>query len=136
RNPEMWRDEVLALVAARSRPGARAASFTVAGAVRRGLEAQGFHVERAPGFGRKKQRLEAHLPGATIPDLPSPRVAILGAGIAGAALKRAFGRLGVVARVFDPGGIGAGASGNAAALVTPRLDAGFGRGAWLHAEAF
>ena len=135
RNPEMWRDEVLALVAARSAPGARAASFTVAGAVRRGLEAQGFAVERRPGFGRKKQRLEAVKPGAcALP--PLPRVAILGAGIAGASLRRAFDRLGVAAQVFDAVGTGAGASGNPAALVTPWLDAGLGPGAALHAAAF
>lgn len=135
RNPEMWRDEVLALVAARSNPGARAASFTVAGAVRRGMEAKGFAVVRAPGFGRKKQRLEARLPGVAA-EAPIPRVAILGAGIAGAALYRAFATLSVEARVFDAGGAGAGASGNAAALVTPRLDAGLGAIAQLHAQAF
>ena len=32
KNPEMWREEVLALLAQRSAPGARAASFTIAGA--------------------------------------------------------------------------------------------------------
>ena len=36
-NPAMWRPEVLQLVADRSAPGARAATFTVAGDVRRGL---------------------------------------------------------------------------------------------------
>ncbi len=136
RNPEMWREEVLALVAARSTPGARAASFTVAGAVRRGLEAQGFTVERVAGFGRKKQRLEARLATSAHAEAPAPRVAILGAGIAGASLARAFARLGVAAPVFDPGGLGAGASGNAAALVTPRLDAGFGAVAEIYAQAF
>ena len=39
RNPAMWCDEVLALVAARSAPGAAAATFTVADQVRRGLAA-------------------------------------------------------------------------------------------------
>ena len=93
-NPAMWRDEVLALVAERTRPGGRAGSFTVAGAVRRGLEARGFAVERVPGFGRKKQRLEARFPGAP-PSRVGPRcVAILGAGIAGASLSRAFRMLG------------------------------------------
>ena len=60
----MWRDEVLALVAARSAPGAGAATFTVAGQVRRGLAAAGFEVAKAPGFGRKRERLNARLPGA------------------------------------------------------------------------
>jgi tRNA 5-methylaminomethyl-2-thiouridine biosynthesis bifunctional protein len=135
KNPQMWREEVLALAAAKSAPGARVGSFTVAGAVRRGLESQGFAVARVQGFGRKKQRLEARLPGVTLEADPA-RVAILGAGIAGASLARAFRAMGVEARVFDPAGPGAGASGNAAALVTPRLDAGFGAAARLHAEAF
>ena len=51
-NPAMWREEVMRLVAARSAPGARAATFTVAGHVRRSLAAAGFTVEKQPGFGR------------------------------------------------------------------------------------
>ena len=58
-NPQMWRQEVLDLVAARSAAGARAATFTVAGDVRRGLQAAGFEVAKRPGFGRKRQMLAA-----------------------------------------------------------------------------
>ena len=43
-NPGMWSPEVLDGVAARSAPGARLATFTVAGAVRRGLAERGFQV--------------------------------------------------------------------------------------------
>jgi tRNA 5-methylaminomethyl-2-thiouridine biosynthesis bifunctional protein len=136
RNPQMWTDEVLNLIAARSAPGARAASFTVAGAVRRGLAAAGFTVERVPGFGRKKQRLEAKFPGVSGQEPPLQRIAIVGAGIAGASLARAFRRLGVAPVVVEAQGAGAGASGNPAALVTPRLDAGLGPVAALHAQAF
>jgi tRNA 5-methylaminomethyl-2-thiouridine biosynthesis bifunctional protein len=135
-NPEMWRGEVMALVAARSAPGARIATYTVAGQVRRALAASGLAVQRRPGFGAKRERLEANAPGEALPERPSPRVAIVGAGIAGAALARAFRALGVAARVFEAVGPGAGASGNPAALVTPRLDAGLGAPAQLHAQAF
>lgn len=135
-NPAMWRQEVLDLVAARSAPGARVATFTVAGAVRRGLASAGFAVDKRPGFGRKRERLEARLPGdAPLPG-PTPKVAILGAGVAGASLARAFAALGLQAEVFDPRGPGGGASGNPAALVTPRLDAGLGAAARLYAQAF
>ena len=136
RNPDMWNPEALTLVGARSAPGARAATFTVAGAVRRGLTEAGFQVERVPGFGRKKQRLEALLPGLTPDGAPLPRVAIVGAGIAGACLVRAFRRLGVEPVVIEGAAVGAGASGNPAALVTPRLDAGLGPVAELYAQAF
>ena len=136
RNPDMWTDEVLGLLAARSAPGARAGSFTVAGAVRRGLSEAGFDVARVPGFGRKKQRLEAVLRGVHALSPPLPRIAIVGAGIAGAALSRAFRRAGIEPLVVERAKVGAGASGNPAALVTPRLDAGLGPVAGLHAQAF
>lgn len=141
RNPAMWRDELLALVAARSAPSARAATFTVAGQVRRGLAAAGFAVEKAPGFGRKRERLVAHLPGAAPDPAPvrrvaPPRVAIVGAGVAGAAAARAVAALGASPILFDAEGAGAGASGNPAALVTPRLDAGLGPPARLFAQAY
>ena len=48
-NPSMWSPGVLRLVRRRSAPGARLATFTVAGAVRRGLAEQGFVVEKRPG---------------------------------------------------------------------------------------
>lgn len=134
-NPQMWSDEILALVGARSAPGARAATFTVAGQVRRGLAAAGFEVEKRPGFGRKRERLEARFPGQ--PQGPSGRrVAIVGAGIAGAAAARAVRALGGEAVVYEAERPGAGGSGNPAALVTPRLDAGLGAPAQLFARAF
>ena len=135
-NPGMWSAEVLAGVARRSAPGARAATFTVAGAVRRGLADQGFAVEKRPGFGRKRERLEAVLPGPRPTEQPPPRVAIIGAGIAGAALARAFAALGAAPTVIEAARPGAGASGNPAGLVMPRLDAGGGAVAQLYAQAF
>jgi tRNA 5-methylaminomethyl-2-thiouridine biosynthesis bifunctional protein len=130
-NPQMWRDEVLALVGARSAPGARAATFTVAGGVRRGLEAAGFEVARQPGFGRKRQRLEASRAGKASDPAP-PTVAIIGAGIAGASAARALSALGIEPLLFENG---VGGSGNPAALVTPRIDASLGPIARLFAQA-
>ena len=134
-NPAMWSDAVMAAVASRSAPGARAATFTVAGGVRRGLAAAGFAVDKRPGFGRKRERLEAVLPGVAV-DPPTPSLAVIGAGIAGASVMRAIRSLGGEARLFDIAGRGAGASGNPAALVTPALDASGGGRARLFAQAF
>jgi len=136
RNPLMWSPEVLAGVARHSAPGARIGTFTVAGAVRRGLEAHGFQVEKKPGFAAKRERLEAR--GPTAPVRPAPRapsVAIIGGGIAGASLARAFWALGVRPLLVEAAAPGAGASGNAAALVMPRLDAGSGPIGALYAQA-
>jgi tRNA 5-methylaminomethyl-2-thiouridine biosynthesis bifunctional protein len=142
KNPAMWTPEIFAHIARLSAPGARAATYTVAGDVRRGLEAVGFGVAKVPGHGRKKERLEARMPAvARTPDQPPRSILIIGAGIAGATAARAVLDRGARAIVLDAGGApGAGASGNPLALVMPRLDAADGpaaRGlieAWLLAR--
>ena len=64
RNARMWSEGVFRNIARLSAPDARAATFTVAGEVRRGLEAAGFAVEKKPGFGAKRERLEARRGGS------------------------------------------------------------------------
>jgi len=54
KNPDMWRQELLAAIGEKTVTGGTCATFTVAGAVRRGLMAAGFSVEQRPGFGGKK----------------------------------------------------------------------------------
>lgn len=63
KNPEMWGEDLLRGVAARTKPGGSFSSFTAAGAVRRALSAAGFEVERVPGFGRKRHMIRGHLSG-------------------------------------------------------------------------
>jgi len=139
-NPAMWGEDVLAAVASRSAPGARAATFTVAGAVRRGLQAAGFEIAKRPGFGRKRERLEAWLPplvdmGVREAAHRPQTLAVIGGGIAGASLARAARAQGLTVTIIDdPAGVAA--SGNPAALVTPALDAGGGPRAALYAQAF
>ncbi|WP_416876922.1 tRNA (5-methylaminomethyl-2-thiouridine)(34)-methyltransferase MnmD [Litorimonas sp.] len=123
KNPEMWSSEVMKKVADLSAPGARMATFTVAGSVRRALTEAGFDVERKDGFGRKRHRLEARHAGTAkyfkydMKNQPT----IIGAGIGGLSLARAFLRRGIVPKVIeDPDHIAA--SGNAAALIKPRFD--------------
>lgn len=147
RNGAMWSEAIFREVTRLSAPGARLATFTVAGDVRRGLERAGFAVERKPGFGSKRERLEARFlgplapspanlvksrtvvdgPGSVAggPSVPRKRVAIIGAGIAGAACAHALSRRHVETVVLDEAlMLGAGASGNPAGLVMPRLDRG------------
>ena len=134
-NPDMWSEAVMDGIAARSAPGARVATFTVAGAVRRGLAERGFTVDKRPGHGRKRERLEARLPAPAVTSSMTPSVVVVGAGIAGASLARAFAALGVPATVVEADRPGAGGSGFPASLVTPRLDAGDEGIAALHAQA-
>ena len=134
-NPAMWSQSVLDLVAARSAPDARLATFTVAGAVRRTLANCGFTVEKHPGHGRKRERLEARRPGPPPTPPPPPSVIVIGAGIAGASVVRALNASGLSALLVEAEGKGTGASGFPSALVTPRFDLGDAAIAALFAQA-
>ena len=121
KNPDMWSAQLMKKLAKLSAPGARLGTFTVAGFVRQGLTEAGFTVKKKPGFGRKRHRLEASYPGENKSCSPIPTPTIIGAGIAGAALVKAFKRRGINPIVIhDPAHKAA--SHNAAALVKPRLD--------------
>ncbi len=54
----MWRHELLMAIGEKTVTGGTCATFTVAGAVRRGLIDAGFSVEQRPGFGGKKAVLK------------------------------------------------------------------------------
>ena len=121
KNPDMWSPDIMMKIAALSAPGARLATFSVAGFVREGLAAAGFEVSKMPGFGRKRQRLEAVFPaGQTRPQQPIHPV-IIGSGIGGASLVRSFIKRSINPSVIDAGD-GTAASANPAAIIKPRLD--------------
>lgn len=134
RNPDMWAPALLARLARCSRAGARAASYSAAGAVRRALGDAGFAVRKRPGFGHKRECIEATLthtsPAAAPPLTPwdqpaSPRpaadVMVVGAGLAGAHAAAALARRGLRVTVLDREGIAEAASGNAQGVLFSRL---------------
>lgn len=152
RNPQMWTPAIFAELFRLMKPGACAATFTVAGDVRRGLSAAGFSVEKRPGFGAKREMTAAtRRPGAAPQRFapwyappaerlaPGARVAIIGGGVAGAAMAGAAARRGFSPVIVEKQRLAAGASGNPAGLIMPRLDlgdaplAGFWRNAYLYA---
>ncbi len=61
-NPDLWSDEVFATMSKTGIPGhSTFATFSVAGAVRRKAIAFGFDIEKAPGYGLKKEMLKGTL---------------------------------------------------------------------------
>ena len=117
-NPDMWSEDLIHALAARSRPGATAATFTAAGAVRRALAGAGFEVQRVPGFAGKRHRLTARWPGNWAPaTLRRGHAVVAGAGLAGATTARALAARGWQVTVCDPVGIAKGGSGNRAGVV-------------------
>jgi tRNA 5-methylaminomethyl-2-thiouridine biosynthesis bifunctional protein len=127
KNPDMWTACVFQHIARLSKPGANLATYSVAGKVRTGLSEVGFDVRRVPGFGTKRERLEASFSApVNAPPTAIPQSAIvIGGGIAGAALCDALSRRNIAVNLIDPDPCGrTKASGNPIALITPRLDKG------------
>ncbi len=148
KNPGLWTPEIFKEIARLSAPSATFATFTVAGGVRRSLEAAGFQWEKRAGFGRKKQMLAGRietlpqtscrapwLPAAT-PLQHSARIAVIGAGIAGASLAHALRGSGFRPYVYEASAPANGASGNPAGLIMPRLDVGDTPAGSFHANAY
>lgn len=122
-NPAMWSAEVMEKIATQSAPRARAATFSVAGDVRRALTEAGFSVRKMPGFGRKRHRLEAELTSdrTFVSRKPIERALVVGAGIAGRSIARSLWARGIPFDIIDDRAHPA-ASANPAALVKPRFD--------------
>lgn len=153
RNPEMWSDEVFREIARLSRPGARLASFTAAGSVRRGLTSAGFQVSRHPGFAQKRHCIRGERikdPGATTNEPPwlrlprpadfalnNPSVAVIGAGIAGRCISRRLQQQNInvtlIAGDFSDQYAGSRLPG---ALIAPRLVRGSDSYARFWAQAY
>lgn len=141
KNPDMWSEAVLQRVHDLCAPDCHVGTFTVAGSVRRGLIAAGFDVSKQPGFGRKRERLQAIKPGQLSPHSPSTHAPIIiGSGIAGASIARSFLLRGIAAIIISAGDARS-ASANPAAIVKPRLDlqdraqSRFFLSAYLYAQA-
>lgn len=63
-NPELWTPDFLAKLYGRLVPGGKLATYSAKGAVRRALQAAGFHVEKCPGPPGKREMLVAVRLGA------------------------------------------------------------------------
>ncbi|GJL93356.1 bifunctional tRNA (5-methylaminomethyl-2-thiouridine)(34)-methyltransferase MnmD/FAD-dependent 5-carboxymethylaminomethyl-2-thiouridine(34) oxidoreductase MnmC [Hyphococcus sp.] len=148
KNPAMWSPEIFAELARLSNDDATFATFTVAGGVRKVLERAGFEWEKRPGFGRKKEMLAGRIaaPSRTTkrapwfmpakPLDPGARIAIIGAGIAGASLAHSLTHAGFNPVVYESAAPAYGASGNPAGLIMPRLDLGETPTGDFHANAY
>ncbi len=123
KNPAMWEEKVLSLIAARTEKEGTLSTFSSAGAVRRGLQSAGFTVEKTGGFGAKRDMTVATLLTPPPPSCQKKKnVAVLGAGIAGASVAFALAQKGFDVTVIDrQQQAAAETSGNPLGVVYPRL---------------
>jgi tRNA 5-methylaminomethyl-2-thiouridine biosynthesis bifunctional protein len=122
KNPEMWSDEVFAALARLAAPDATLASWSVLDDMMFRLSRHGFRLGKRPGFGTKRYMLAGQLPGAVspAPTFNARRIAVIGAGIAGASAAHALKKRGHEVIVIEAGAAPAqGASGNHAGVFRP-----------------
>lgn len=125
RNPEMWDEHLLHRLSQKLHPQGRASTWCVAGAVRQALASAGLQVERRPGYGGKRHRLEATVhparraaQRARAPAAPPKQATVIGAGLAGAHVARALAERGCAVEV-----IGAATHQGHTAALTPLVQA-------------
>ena len=134
RDHRLWSGDMYRAMAELSLPDARFATFTAAGAVRRGLEDAGFQVNKRPGYGAKRESLHGRYPPSSIgsgashttpwdlaPPCPKPTSAlVLGAGLAGSFTARALAERGVAVTVLERASVADGGSSNLQGLTYTR----------------
>lgn len=123
RNPDMWQAELLQEISRLTAPNGTFATFTSAGAVRRGLEAAGFHVEKVPGHGNKREMLRgAKISTPSAEREPERRALVIGGGLAGTASAYSLARRGwQVTLIERHQALAQEASGNPQGVLYPRL---------------
>jgi tRNA 5-methylaminomethyl-2-thiouridine biosynthesis bifunctional protein len=128
-NPAMWDLHTLKAVARHCRRGTGLATWTVAGEVRRDLAQCGFVLEKVPGLPPKRHCLKGVFEPAWQPRGRQPtaavapgRCAVVGAGLAGAAVAASLARRGWQVTVLDAwAGPAAGASSLPVGLLAPNF---------------
>lgn len=109
RNPQMWQPALFKAMARVAAPDATFATWSAARAVRDGLTAAGFDVQRAEGQGGKRDitvgryapRFTPRTAAARLAPRPSGHALIVGAGLAGCSAARALAQEGWRCTVFD-----------------------------------
>ncbi len=138
-NTDLWQPALFGELARLAKPGATAATYTVAAPVRQGLTQAGFACEKRAGYGRKRHCLSARFAGEAIPGEPAKpqRVVVIGAGVAGASVAHALAERGIEVTVLERAdAIAQGASGNPVGVFRPLVSRDDNRSSRLTRAAF
>ena len=138
-NADLWQPGLFDTLARLAKPGAMAATYTVAAPVREGLAQAGFVCDKRAGYGRKRHCLSARFAGASgrIESAAPRHVAVIGAGVAGAATAHALAQRGVAVTVLERAAAPAqAASGNPVGVFRPVISRDDSRATRLTRAAF
>ena len=135
KNPQMWQPSLFQQMARLSHEHTTFATFTSAGEVRRGLQKAGFAVEKASGWGKKREMCFGHLaqvrrhsskaPWFNRPEpMQTGEAIVIGAGLAGASVACQLAEAGWQVTVLEADSkVAQQASGNLAGTIHPLVTA-------------
>ncbi len=148
KNPEMWNQNLFNGMAKLAKQNCTVATFTAAGFVRRGLMEAGFSMTKVKGFGTKREMIagvmeQRHMHSNHLPWFDRTAasqhdsIAIIGGGIASAALAKTLSRRGQNVTLYCKDTQPAeGASGNRQGAVYPLLNGSHTNVSRVFAPAF
>jgi len=138
-NADLWQPTLFDALVPLAKRGAMAATYTVAASVREALGRIGFVCEKRAGYGRKRHCLNARFAGerSRAESAPPRHVAVIGAGVAGAATAHALAQRGVAVTLLERAeGPAQAASGNPVAVFRPVISRDDNRSTRLTRAAF
>lgn len=137
KNPAMWESTLYTRIWERTAAGGTLSTFSSAGHVRRALKDAGFTVQKVKGYGIKWSMTVAQRSDNALPPQKLPRIAVIGAGIAGASTAFALAERGCSVTVYDRHSAPAAeASGNAVGIIYPKLTVDAAPMGQLYSHAF
>jgi tRNA 5-methylaminomethyl-2-thiouridine biosynthesis bifunctional protein len=125
KNPEMWDQKTFAWVYKNTVQNGTFSTYSVSESVQTAASSVTFLLKKTTGFGRKASMLQGIKYSGLLPKqpkVPPPKVAVLGAGLAGASVAYSLSRRNIEVEVFEKEHAPARkASGNKAAVFMPQL---------------
>ncbi|MFT6753627.1 MAG: tRNA 5-methylaminomethyl-2-thiouridine biosynthesis bifunctional protein [Candidatus Azotimanducaceae bacterium] len=102
KNELMWQSNIYSHISTCLRPGASCSSYSVAGHVRRGLQAENLNVSKVRGYANKAEMLYAQAWGEwKAKEKIQQKISIIGAGLSGLFCAHAFKRRGISCSLFE-----------------------------------
>lgn len=127
KNPEMWQPAIFQQMARLSHSQTTFATFTSAGEVKRALQSADFEVQKAPGFGKKREMLFGRFVGklSKAEAFSVKKAIVIGGGLAGTASAEALARRGWQVTLIERNAkLAQEGSGNPLGVLYPRLIGG------------
>ena len=127
KNPEMWQPALFQQMGRLSHAQTTFATFTSAGEVKRGLQSADFEVQKAPGFGKKREMLFGQFVGkrSKVEAFLVKKAIVVGGGLAGTASAEALARRGWQVTLIERNAkLAKEGSGNPLGVLYPRLIGG------------